>query len=180
MARKSGIHNNIIESFKDIENEFSELVKPYADFKAEYEKMKEERIHKENKAYVVTYTHMPSLLYICFTSGRYKAKGNATKYFRDMGVDTFGKKEWYVTHTNARARRVPEWDKYYKDERVPIHEILKLGGVLSCSLCGEGSYTYKDYEDKVCFVVEGEGDICEYIKGYVLCYNCYKKLGGEV
>ena len=78
---------------------------------------------------------------------------------------------------NGRALRIKELDEYgLKGEIVPIPALLKATGIsLPCSVCGKGKFEYSDYIDGKCFIIEGEGNLNPYTKGYILCYDCYQK-----
>lgn len=161
--------------------DFSTFIDPYLELKREYEALKMPFIKKVVKrAYTVTYNNIKGLLYITFTSNRYKAKGEATKYFRNNMHPDFIENKWRKEHLHARARLAPDLDKYAKEELVPIPAIMKMGASFPCSVCGKENFKYQDYKNKRCFIVEGEGNLNKFTKGYILCYTCWKKYLSQV
>lgn len=158
-------------SLEDLD--FTEFLKPYENFQKEYEE-----IIKKNslKAYKVTFKGHDDLIYFTFAKNKDKAKGEATKFFKENFHPAFMGRGWRNEHLNSRGVRIPELDKYARERKVPIPELMKYLKVsFHCSLCGKETFNYKDYENKRCFIIEGEGDLNEKTKGYILCYNCYKK-----
>jgi hypothetical protein len=77
---------------------------------------------------------------------------------------------------NSRAYRLQELDKYALKGIVPIPEILRVLDVsMPCSVCKKGNFNYSDYKEEKCFIIEGEGNLNPFTKGYLLCSECYKK-----
>lgn len=133
----------------------------------------------KDKAYKVTFKGYPELLYISFTKDRVKAVYDGYKYFKDNFYPPFltGKDTDFMRC--GKAHRVPEFDKYCHDKRVPITELMKVVGLtFCCSCCGNDNFDLSDVEKGRCFLVEGEGDVNDFTKGLVLCYSCYKKYFG--
>ena len=176
--RKSGLR----DPFSAIEDtlDFTEYLEPYEEFEKDYKDVLyfvRNRIEKK-KAYVVTYTDDASLFYIAFVANRYKAKGSATMYFRDNYHPDFSDQKWRKEKfTKARARRVPVFDKYADECKVPIPELMRYFDIsFPCSFCGKHDFTLKSYEAKTCHIVEGEGDLNVFTRGFIVCDECYKKL----
>lgn len=172
--RKSSLRG--YEEFLSILNQeddidFSTFIDPYIEIKQNYEHIAKKRLPK---CFSVTYRTVPDALYISFGT-KDKCKGEATKFFRDNFHPAFMGTDWKKQHTEARAIRQPQLDKYFKEKKVPIPEVMKLGATFPCSICGKENFTLKDYENKRCFIVEGEGDVNPFTLGHIVCYNCYKK-----
>lgn len=151
--------------------DFSSFINPYIELENNYKTLAQKR---QPKCYTITYKSVPDALYVAFGT-KDKCKGEATKFFRDNFHPAFMGKAWKKLHPEARAIRQPQLDKYYKEKKVPIPEVMKLGATFPCSICGKENFTLKDYENKRCFLVEGEGDTNPFTSGYVVCHNCYKK-----
>lgn len=178
-SRKSSLRSyeeflGVLQGTDDIN--YESFVKPYVDIKEGYENCNKLLLRREQKKFrcwVITFKTVPDVLYVAF-GDKDKCKGEATKYFRDNYHPAFLDKSWKSCYTEARAIRHAELDKYYVEKKVPIPEIMKLGASFPCSICGKENFTLKEYEGKRCYIVEGEGDVNTFTKGYVLCYNCYK------
>lgn len=148
----------------------------YKDLQKEYERILHKEIQRENRAYRVIYKNHPDLLFIAFESNREKAKYQSSKYFRDTFHPFFTGDNYREEMLNCRAYRVQELDKYALKGLIPIPELLHaLDITLSCSVCGKDHFDYSDYEKGRCFIVEGEGNLNPFTKGYILCYECHKK-----
>ena len=160
---------SILNQEDDID--FSAFINPYIEIEKDYQELAQK---KRPKCYTITYKSVPNALYIAFGT-KDKCKGEATKFFRDNFHPAFMGNSWRKLHPEARAIRQPQLDKYYKEKKVPIPEVMKLGATFPCSICGKENFTLKDYEDKRCFLVEGEGDVNLFTSGHIVCYNCYKK-----
>ena len=131
----------------------------------------------KGKARKVIFKDQPNLIYISFKQTKEKAIYEACKFFKDSFYPTFmGDRELYSEMEQARATRVQEFDKYGMEGKIPIPELMKvMKFTFPCSVCGKDNFNYEDYEIGRCFLVEGEGDLNPFTKGYVLCYDCYKK-----
>lgn len=160
-------------SFEDLD--FSEFIKPYEDFQKDYESIL--RKNKSRKrAFKVIFKDQPDLLYLTFSKSRDKAKGEAVTYFKNNFHPAFIGRSWRNEFGQARAYQVPELDKYSKEGKVPVPDLMKyLDASFCCSVCGNHTFKYSDYENGRCFVIEGEGDINEITKGIVVCYDCHRK-----
>ena len=179
MVRTSGLREEKDDFFSFTLEDLQTLIERYTEFKQQYSSNLYAIKNKHKKplrAYTVTFKDDPSLFYIAFTENRYKAKGKATMYFRDviMHPDFIGK-EWKKKFLLCRYKSRPELDQY-AETKVPIPEVLKLGVTIPCSFCGKHYFTLDDYEKKRCFIVEGEGDINCFTRNLLACYDCYKKL----
>ena len=176
--RKSGLR----DPFSAIEDtlDFTEYLEPYEDFQKEYKDvlyLMRNRLEKK-VAYTVTYTDDATLFFIAFVPNRYKAKGTATMYFRDNYHPDFSGQKWRTEKfTKARARRFPPFDKYASDGKVPIPELMRYFNIsFPCSFCGKHDFTLQSYEAKTCHIIEGEGDLNVFTRGYIACNDCFKKL----
>ena len=132
----------------------------------------------QKKAYKVTFKDQPDLMYISIKADRYKAGWDACKYFKNnLHLDFQKGKDYSAEMKQTVAKRVPEFDEYGKEGKVPIPALMKTLNVrFLCSHCHKQIFSYKDYEAGRCFIIEGEGDTNEFTKGRVLCYYCYKKI----
>lgn len=128
-------------------------------------------------AFLVTFKNLNDIIYISFKSNRARANWDACKYFRDLLIPEFQKDKGYSAQLKlTKVRRIREFDKYADEGKVPIPELMKvLNFKFPCSICGKGMFSYTDYIAKRCFILEGEHNLSEFVKGIVLCYNCCKK-----
>ena len=174
--RKSGLR----DPFSAIEDtlDFTEYLEPYEEFEKDYKDVLyliKNRTEKK-KAYVVTYTDDPTLFFITFVENRYKAKGSATMYFRDNYHPAFSGQKWKTERfTKARARRIPIFDKYAREGKVPISELMKLDISFPCSVCGRHDFNLKSYEAGTCHIIEEGVDLNIFTKGIVVCDECFRK-----
>ena len=161
-------------SFEDLD--FSDFLKPYKNFKEEYENLARKKRAKNRQAYKVTFRDHSDLVYFTFAKNKDRAKGEATKYFKENFHPSFMGRGWREEYKQARGVKIPELDKYGEKGRVPIPELMKYLKVsFPCSICGNYAFQYSDYEKGKCFIIEGEGNINEITEGIILCYDCYKK-----
>ena len=175
-VRKSGLPSRKWEDPFEFElSDLDEFLNPYLEIGEELDEVWGCFRKRVRKAYIVQYDNAPELFFITFTSNRYKAKGNATKFFRDNLHPLFIEGQWRHQHLHARTRLHPEFDKYNDEMKVPIPELMKIGLAFPCSVCGKGNFKTVDYENKGCFIIEGEGDLNPFTKGYCLCRDCYNK-----
>lgn len=148
----------------------------YNKLQKEYERILHKEIQRENKAYRVVYLNHPDLLFITFDRNRGNAKWQAAKYFKSIFNPFFTGESYRQEMLNSRAYRIPEFDKYANKGVIPIPELLRVLDIsMSCSVCGKGCFTYTDYKEERCFIIEGEGNLNPFTKGYLLCSECYKK-----
>lgn len=146
----------------------------YKNFQREYEVIKN-RTKKLKKAFRVIFKEYPELVYVCFTKSKEAAQWSACKYFKNSLHPAFPK-TLKLSDYPSRCLRIHAFDKYYLVEKVPIPDLMKeLDLTFHCSICGQGNFTYESYKSERCFIVEGEGDLNPFTKGYVLCYQCYQK-----
>ena len=142
---------------------------------AEKRQMERKKLSK-GLAYKITFKDQPSLIYISFQKTRDKAVYEACKYFHDNFYPTFMGEGRDQELKQAKAHRLQEFDKYSVEGVIPIPELMKvMGFTFPCSICGKDNFNYSDYDIGRCFLVEGEGDLNPFTKGFVLCYECYKK-----
>ena len=159
---------------KKVEKEKDSIKKIQKD----YEKILKKKIQREHRAFKVTYENHPDLFYIAFASNRAQAIYRSARYFQSIFNPFFSTNADYSREMrDSRALRIKELDEYgLKGEIVPIPALLKATGIpLPCSVCGKGKFEYSDYIDGKCFIIEGEGNLNPYTKGYILCYDCYQK-----
>lgn len=176
--RKSGLRN----PFAYIEElDFSIFTEPYAHFREDYIKtLYAIKKREQLKPFKVTFVDDESLLYIAFAKNKDRAKGIAVKYFKENFHPDFCGRLWRDRYNKARATVVHEFLPYEKEQLVPIPELMKVLGVtFPCSACGKDNFTYEDYKTGRCFLMEGEGNLNVFTKGFVLCYSCYRKFMGE-
>ena len=150
---------------------FSSFIRPFKALQRNYELLAWKR---RPLCYSITYKSAPDILYIAFGK-KDKCKGDATRYFRDNMHPAFIEKGWYKMHLEARAIRRPEFDIYYREKKVPVAELLKLGVTVPCAICGEGNFGRTEYDYKQCFTIEGEGDLNIFTKGFIVCKKCHDK-----
>ena len=171
------LDNINIKSFYDEEKE-KEKVKgdSYNKLQKEYEKILHKEIKKQRKAYRLVFKNHPDLFYISFNKSRESAKYEAARYFKSIFHPFFTGENYSVEMLQCRAYRVQEFDQYALKGVIPIPALLKVSGIsLPCSVCRKGHFDYSDWEQEKCFIVEGEGNLNPFTKGYLLCYDCYKK-----
>ena len=179
--RKSGlIENNseLREYQEELQKksiEVEDITDDYAFFKNEYDNFASQTLdgHRK-KAYLVTFTDIPSLCYIAFEHSKNKARGVAVMYFRDFHPD-FMDGLWKKRFLHAQRKRVPAFDKYSYSGKVPVMELLKRGMSFSCGVCGKDNFTYGDIQIGRGFVIDDGFEMNPFTKGFVLCYHCYKK-----
>lgn len=172
--RKSGLR----DPFQGIEElDFSTFVAPYTHFLEDYkENLYLIRKKKNGFAYLVTYVDEPDLFFITFEKNKDRAKGTATKYFKENLHPNFIGRLWREKYNKCRAIKVKEFDQYAERKKVPIDELMRVLEVkVSCSACGEGNFSYEDLKIKRCFKVEGFGDFNVFTQDFVLCRECYNK-----
>ena len=161
-----------VSSFRGMD--FSEILKPEIKKEKSYLELLKERFSK-GKAYKITFKDIPNLLYFTFAENDETARQRACDYFRDNSHPAFitkNNKELWM----ARAKRIPELDEYSFEGKVPIPQLMKhLSVTFPCSNCGKDNFNYSDYEKKRCYIIEGDGDLNDFTKGFILCYDCHKK-----
>ena len=182
MRKKSSLPNGEI-LFKKIKGKTKQEKQreTYRTLMESYGELLEKPKGKRLKAFVVKYLDHSDLNYVCFYTEQMKknTKIEASKYFRDMLYPTFQKGGCKKEMHRSRYYRVPEFDKYAKTKKIPIPDLMQvLNMKFSCSLCGAYSFSYEDYLNKKCYVIEGDGDINPFTEGIILCYDCYKRVQG--
>ena len=164
-----------IFSLKDVD--FSEILPTEEEIEAQRQK---ERMKKlaviVGYPYIVTFKNNAELVYFTFAPTREKAKGEATKFFKESLHPSFIGRGWREQYNYAWARRVKDLIKYMEEGKVPVPDLMKCLKVnFPCAICGKDSFDYTDYKKGRCFFIESEGDTSERAKGMVVCYDCYKK-----
>lgn len=156
--------------------DFSEFTEGYKELQKEYLGVLKRSQKKGDKAYKVTFKDHSDLFYIAFSENRGNACYRASRYFRDIFHPFFTGDNYRKEMLNSKAHRCPQLDKYYVEEKVPIPKLMEvLNAQFPCSVCGKGKFNYSDYINDRCYIIEGEGDLNPFTKGYILCYDCYKK-----
>lgn len=131
---------------------------------------------KKKKAYITTFKGLKDLYYISFCINHDKANSEATKYFKSLFHPVFLCEEMLY---KARSLRIHKLDEYAEEGKVPIADFLRLmQEKIPCKGCGKHLFTYNDYIAKRCFIIE-EFDHNPYIKGVLLCRNCFEKYMGN-
>lgn len=170
--------NNInLKSFYEETKEKEKVKKDsYGKLQKEYERILHKEIQREYRAYRVVYKNHPDLLFVGFGSNRGTVKWQASKYFRDTFNPFFAGEEVNTKMLEGHAYRVQELDKFGLKGVIPIPDLLHALDIsLPCSVCGKGHFSYSDYTEGNCFIVEGEGNLNPFTQGYILCYDCYRK-----
>lgn len=169
--RKSSLrgYEEFLDSFDNID--LDSFIKPFFQLQEDYIKIGRKRLPK---CHSITYKGIPDILYIAFGE-KDKCKSEATKYFRDNFHPAFMGNNWRKCHTDARAIRRPNFDKYYKEKKIPIEALMTLDVRIPCCICGKGDFGLTELEYKQCFVVEGEGDLNVFTKGLLVCKECFNK-----
>lgn len=150
--------------------------------KKEVEERKEarqrEKFNKEffsaGSAFSVTLKDIPSLFYFTFAKNQQEARSKGYYFFKENRVpETFNlscDEIWKRVNTKYHK----ELDKYSFEGKIPIPVLMQtLNLSFPCSNCMSVTFNYKDYENKKCYVIEGEGDLSEFTSGFILCPKCY-------
>lgn len=139
-------------------------------FLKQYAKLNKEL--NKDRAFMTRFKGLKDLFYISFKEDRNKADYEAYKYFRDSFHPSFMCEE--MLHKTV-TKRIYVLDKYSKEKKVPIIDLLQLAEVtLPCKACGKGKFDYEDYEMRRCFVTE-EFDQFPFTKGLLLCKSCFNE-----
>lgn len=155
--------------------DLSKYTKPKSTLAEAYEQALKQQISKY-KARKITFKDHSDLIYISFKPTKEKAIYEACKYFQESFYPTFMGDGISEEMKHGKAHRVQEFDKYGIEGVIPIPELMKVMDFkFPCSVCGKDNFDYEDYEIGRCFIVEGEGNLNPFTKGYILCYECYKK-----
>jgi len=169
--RKSGLINyeapNLYNSVGALSDNIS-----YESFKEEYNLLAH-RLKPKIKCYIVK-GNDPSLFYISFSKDKKPARSEAAKYIIKNTKVIYHWKELASLYLSLRAYRHKDFDKYADDNKIPIIEQLKIGITYTCALCNnKHAFTYEDYKDNKCYVVEDNFSINPYTKGYLICNSCF-------
>ena len=133
---------------------------------------------KPLKAYRAIEFKNPSVTAIVFAQNVHQARYRGAKFFKEYGYfNSNGRRVDPNIMHSARAYRIPEFDKYALTERVPIPELMKAGFKFSCACCHQYTFDYSAYEARACFIFEEGTNPIPYAEGFVVCHECYKKLG---
>ena len=161
-------------SFEDVFQEYEEHAKKVAE---SHQKLYRETLSK-GKCFSVSFKGIPDSTTIIFAKNKDKAKYQAFKYFRDNFHPEFiGNKGDLML--KGYVKRLPIFDEYDIEGKIPIPVLMReLDMKFPCSICKKHHFSYDDYDKGRCFILEGEGDADDYIKGYVLCYDCRRRLCG--
>jgi hypothetical protein len=152
----------------------------YKKLQKEYEDILNKKLKREHRAYRIIFNNHPDLLFIGFGANRGSVKWKASKYFRDSFNPFFSGEDANRKMLECHAYRVQELDKYGLVGIIPIPELMRVLDVsMPCSVCKKENFTYSDYKEGNCYVIEGEGNLNQFTKGYLLCHDCYKKYLGK-
>lgn len=147
------------------------------DLQKEYERILHKEIQRKNKAFRVIFNKYPDLLFIAFCGSRGAAKWKAAKHFKHSFHPLFTGEQADKEMLESHAYRIQEFDKYATTGLIPIPALLNtLDMTLPCSVCGKHRFSYSDYLEDNCYIIEGEGNSNPFTKGYILCPECYKKV----
>ena len=128
------------------------------------------------KAFLVSNVDFPQYIYVAFCETRERARAESISYVIRNFYPFTAYDKCPVKFAKARAKRLPDFDKYRDTKRIPVLELLKAGFELPCSICGKQKFNYGDYVARRCFIVEGEGNANEYTDGLLACSYCYNQL----
>ena len=127
------------------------------------------------KAYIIRFKNHPEFVQVAFAINKTKAEGAGYKALRLQFFPNCNTYTCPVNIKEAKSKRCAELDKFAGEDRIPIPELLKVGITFKCSLCGRYKFTYQDYIENKCFIIEGEGEVSNYTKGMIVCSECRKK-----
>ena len=164
-----------LQVFKTLD--LSEFTRPYKEIKKDYEKIFKKTFSKGH-AYKVSFKESPNTFCIAFAKTKRKAIWQGAKFFHNNLYPEFMGKGWSTVQNLCllEAHRIKELDDYSLTGIIPIPVLMKtLNMTFKCSVCGKGNFTYETFESGGCFVLEGEGNLNDYTKGYILCYDCKRK-----
>ena len=158
---------------------------------AEKLQVAKKRRRMDYKAYLITTKLMPEFYFLCFVTyedARAKADEISAKYlthgYEKVALaecssylgDYLGLRDTsngiYFSLKRKRANNV---DKYFYEKKAPVYELMELGIKFRCKNCGKGMFGLEEYNDKKCFILEGEGEYNYFTKGVVFCRNCYNE-----
>ena len=158
-----------LQAFRENKSKYSDPHTLYA--------MKNKNFKPPEKAFRIFIKHNPKDACLIYADGKFKARYRGGRYFNaHYHPDFMGKFDIRMINQLGINRR-PELDQYFLEGQAPIPQLLKAGFTFPCACCHEHAFTLEDYENKRCFVLEGEGNPIDFAKGFVLCYSCYQKLG---
>ena len=129
---------------------------------------------KSLKAYIVFLSQNHNETFVGFGETMGKAVYQVAKKLTEEFY--FGTFKLTNEHKLLKGRRLQQLDSYADEGKAPIPELLKAGITLRCAHCHKRAFTYSDYIEGRCFVYEGEWDMNFFTKGFVLCYDCKRKL----
>ena len=142
----------------------------------EAEALRKEMDGTDQLAFLVTFRNMPEYTWFTFAKGTGQAKnrghGQAKKYYFPDCTHS----QSPLKLPDARVKRVYELDKYALAKKVPVAELMKIGFSFTCGICHKPMLSYKDLENGLCTVLEGEGDAIDFASGMVICKECASKM----
>jgi hypothetical protein len=125
------------------------------------------------KAYVITFTKHPEYIWLVFAVNKSQALGMGHAKIARVYFNSSLEKS-PVLFTEARERRLPQLDKYAKEGKVPILELIKAGFTFRCVECGK-ILGLEELDEGDCHILEGEGDAIPFTIGKVICDECWNR-----
>lgn len=124
------------------------------------------------KAYVISDVYCGadgSIIVWAETAGKAKSKA--------LYDDLFDNYEY----TELRAERIKDFDKYSETKHIPISELLSYGWWFYCAnCCKDMRLSEDDVNNGNAFIVDEDYEREDFVKGNVICKECYKKLKQRV
>lgn len=167
-------------TFYDID--LAQFIDPYKKLAEEYNNLYFIKKQRMKLAYLVTFKDDPSLIFFAFAANKEKSKAqySAVKYFKESMHPFFmGDKNIKNRIYATQMVRYPAFDKYAEEGRIPIVELFKIGIRFPCYCCKKHSFNQQLLNLKKCYIIEGEGNVNAFTKGFVLCKDCYDKFYGK-
>ena len=142
----------------------------------EAEALRKEIDGTDQLAYLVTFKDMPNYTWFTFAKSKEQAKnrghGQAKKYY----FPELTHAKCPFKYKDARVKRLPDFDKYGKEGKVPIGELMKIGFIFTCGVCHKSKLSLSDLENENCTILLGEGDAISFASGMVICKECASKM----
>ena len=163
----------IFSAFDNLD--LSEFTEPYKELKQDYEELMKKRMSL-GTPYRITFKGYPDLIYLTFAKNKDKAKYNAVKYYKENCHPAFFRSGAEEMYRNSRANIMREFEEYSIEGKIPIPKLMEIVHLtFPCSVCRKHDFNFEDYLNNKCYIIEGEGDLNDFAKGYILCKECYKK-----
>ena len=165
-----------LEGSEEEMSERQNIIKFYGGLNSSFEKRQLQLELLKSRPYALSLGLGGEVVAFAFASRDSEAcsKGAYHAFQERFGV--YNRKELNGIFRKIRAKRVFAFDKYVYEKKIPIIEQVKYGLKYPCYLCKKHKFTYEDYENNKCYVVDDGFSINEFTKGYLVCSECYKKL----